>query len=121
MLNLEYLQKVIIISIALSVITCAFIQKTKIIFKSSKYLTAYSFLVNISIGSIFCITFTNIKFPISLWVGFFSFLGADTIYKTLEGKMNSYKDIISNKDINIPIEKIINKEDFLNGKTNISE
>ena len=36
MFNYEYLQKLLIISIALSTITCAIIQKTKVIFKTSK-------------------------------------------------------------------------------------
>lgn len=111
MLKLEYLQELLIISIALSTITCAFVQKTKGIFKSSKYLTLYSFFVNIIIGIIFCIKFTDISFPTSLWIGFFSFLGADTIYKTLEGKLSSYTDIVNRKKVTIPKKNIINEED----------
>ena len=84
MLNLEYLQQSLIIAIALSTIKCAFIQKTKCCFNSSKYLALYSILVNIFVGIVFCMTFTSIDFPNSLWIGMFSFLGADTIYKTLE-------------------------------------
>ena len=105
MFNVDYLKQLLIISIALSTITCAFIQKTKILFKSSKYIEYYSFLVNMLVSVIFCITFTDIKFPNSLWIGLFSFLGADSLYKSLEGKISSHKDII-------------NKEDE-NGKTNI--
>ncbi len=111
MLKLEYLQKILIISIALSAITCTFIQKTKKHFKKSKYITLYSFVINLLIGIIFCITFTDISFPTSLWVGLFSFLGADTIYKTLEGKLSSYAEIVTKKTISIPEENIINKED----------
>ncbi len=111
MLNLVYLQKILVISVALSAITCTFIQKTKHHFKKSKYITLYSFAINIIIGSLFCITFTDIKFPISLWVGLFSFLGADTIYKTLEGKLAPYSEIVNSKGKTIPEENIINKED----------
>ena len=112
MLNLNYLQKILAISIALSAITCTFIQKTKKHFKKSKFITLYSFIVNIIIGLLFCITFTDITFPTSLWFGLFSFLGADTIYKTLEGKIAPYSKITSKKEEIIPDENIINKEDM---------
>ncbi len=111
MLNLDYLQKILIISIALSPITCTFIQKTKKHFKKSKFITLYSFLVNLIIGFLFCVTFTDITFPASLWVGLFSFLGADTIYKTLEGKLASFTDIVTKKGVTISEENIINKEE----------
>lgn len=111
MLNLDYLQESLVIAVALSTITCAFVQKTKACFKCSKYLCLYSFLVNLIIGIVFCYTFTKITFPTSLWIGLFSFIGADTIYKSLEGKLSSYTDIISRKKVSIPSENIINKGD----------
>lgn len=120
MLNLDFLKNLLVISIALSVITCAFIQKTKVFFKCSKCLPIYSFIVNILVGIIFCFTFTEITFPTSLWVGLFSFIGADSLYKTLEGKLASYTDIINRNKITIPKENIINKEEKENGKTSVS-
>lgn len=111
MLNLEFLKDLLIISIALSVITCAFIQKTKVHFKNSKCLPIYSLVINLFVGMIFCLTFTDIEFPTSIWVGLFSFIGADTLYKTLEGKLSSYTDIINRQSISIKKENIINKED----------
>ncbi len=111
MLELDFLKNLLIISIALSVITCAFIQKTKCHFKSSHCLPIYSFVVNMLIGVVFCLTFTDIKFPTSLWVGLFSFIGADSLYKTLEGKLSSYSDIINRQNVSIPKENIINKEE----------
>ncbi len=111
MLKLDYLQQLLIVAIALSVITCAIIQKTKIFFKSSKYLCLYSFIINILIGVIFCITFTNINFPTSLWIGFFSFLGADTLYKSLEGKLSSYSEIVKKNTITISKDNLINGEE----------
>ena len=111
MFNYEFLQKLLIISMALSTITCAIIQKTKIIFKTSKYIECYSFIINMLISIIFCISFTDISFPTSLWIGLFAFLGADSIYKSLEGKIMSHKDIINKKQITIPEENIVNKEE----------
>lgn len=111
MLKLEYLQELLVISIALSTITCAIIQKSKRFFKTSKYLCLYSFVINMVVGIIFCITFTNVSFPNSLWIGLFSFLGADTLYKSLEGKISSHTDIISKNKVTIPKENIINEEE----------
>ena len=111
MLKLDFLKQLLIISITLSTITCTIIQKTKSFFKSSKYIAVYSFTINIILGIIFSYTFTDIKFPNNLWIGLFSFLGADSIYKSLEGTISSYSDIINKKNIEIKKENIINKED----------
>lgn len=114
MLKIDYLEQLLVIAIALSSITCAFIQKTKLYFKSSKYLSLYSFIVNMVIGIIFCITFTNISFPNSLWIGFFSYLGADTLYKTLEGKILSHSDMLSRRNSTISKKNLISDEDNTN-------
>ena len=111
MLKLEYLREALVIAVALSTITCAFVQKTKCCFHSSKSLAIYSLIVNIFVGIVFCMTFTNIDFPNSLWIGMFSFLGADTIYKTLEGKVSSYTDITKQKGLYISKDNLINKEE----------
>ena len=111
MLHIEYLQELLVIGIALSTITCALVQKTKILFNNSKYIVFYSLFINLVIGIIFCLTFTDIGLPTSLWIGLFGFLGADSIYKSLEGKISSYTDILNRKNITIPKENIINEED----------
>ena len=120
MLKIEYLQELLVIAIVLSVITCSFLQKTKRIVPSPKLVPIYSLIANVTIGIVFCMTFTNITFPTSLWIGLFSFLGADTLYKTLEGKILSYSDILSRDKTIISNKNIINKEEE-NGKTNISK
>lgn len=111
MFHIEYLQELLVIGIALSTITCALVQKTKVIFKKSKYIVFYSLFINLSIGVIFCLTFTDITLPTSLWIGLFGFLGADSIYKSLEGKISSYTDILNRGNVTIPKENIINEED----------
>ncbi len=111
MFNFEYLKVTLLIAVALSSITCTFVQKTKIFIKSSKFIALYSLIVNLVFSIIFCKTFTNIDLPNSLWIGLFSFLGADSIYKTLEGKLSSYTELVQKKGVTIPEENIINKED----------
>lgn len=120
MFNFQYLKDFLIISSALSVITCAFIQKIKGFFNCSDHIAICSLIVNIIIGIIFCYSFTDIQFPTSIWIGLFSFLGADTIYKTLEGKLKSYSEIGKKDTTEISNENIINKE-VTNGETTISK
>lgn len=96
-MNFNNIQNFLLLSIILSPITCAFIQKTKGLFKSKKYIIIYSLIINIIFGIIFCYSFTNIKLPRCLWTGLFSFIGADTIYKSLEGKLSTHKEIRNKK------------------------
>ena len=107
MLNLTLLQQMLVVAIALSVITCAFIQKTKKYFPCSSCLVIYNLIVNFVVGALFCITFTSVDFPNSLWVSFFSFIGADTIYKALEGKLKDYSSLVSNDYIAVKKSNII--------------
>lgn len=111
MLKIEYLEELLVIAMALSVITCAIVQKTKGHFPTSKYLPLYSLMINLILGIVFCFSFTNVTFPTNLWVGLFSFLGADTIYKSLEGKLQSYSNIIARNKVSISNENIINEEE----------
>ena len=110
MLNLSLLQQMIVVAIALSVITCAFIQKTKKYFPCSSCLIIYNLVVNFIVGTLFCITFTSVDFPNSLWVSFFSFIGADTIYKSLEGKLKDYSSLVNTDYITVKKSNIINVE-----------
>lgn len=109
MISIDVLKKFLIVSVILSAITCTFIQKTKVLWKTKKYLVLYSFLVNIIFSIIFCMSFTTINFPMSLWTGLFSFLGADTIYRSLEGKLSTYEDLRKERLFLIKKENIIEK------------
>ena len=99
MLNVSLLQNLLIIAIACSTVTVAFIQKTKRFLPKSYLIPLYSLCVNLICGYYFCNTFTSdVNLLESIWVGLFSFLGADTIYTTLEGKLATHGDIINSKN-----------------------
>ena len=102
MLNLILLKNLLIIAIASSTITVVFIQKTKRYIPKSYLIPLYSLIVNLVCGYFFCLTFTNdVTLIESIWVGLFSFLGADTIYTTLEGKLAPYGEIVNNTNNDI--------------------
>ena len=46
-----------------------------------------SFFVSMLFGVVFTLSFTNYDILESLWVGLFSFLGADSLYKAFEDKI----------------------------------
>ena len=116
MLDLTLLQQMLVVAIALSVITCAFIQKTKKYFPCSSCLVIYNLVINFIVGTLFCITFTSVDFPNSLWVSFFSFIGADTIYKSLEGKLKDYSSLVNSDYITVKKSNIINVDEKGNGE-----
>ncbi len=92
-MNINLLQNILIISIANSCVTVSLIQKTKKVIRKSKYICIYSFIVNMLFGILFCYSFTDTKLPNSLWVGLFSYIGADSLYKSLEGKLKTFTEL----------------------------
>ncbi len=97
-MDIELLRNLLIIAIMLAVVTTAFVQKTKVLFKTSNFIELYSFVVNVAFSVAFCLSFTDVSIINSLWVGLFAFLGADTLYKTFEGKLQSFSDMIKPKE-----------------------
>lgn len=99
-MNVELLKELLLIAIANSVVMTLFIQKIKETFNTSNKATVLlSFLLNMVIGCLFALSFSDVTFINSLWIGFFSFVGADTIYKTLEDKVfKSIKELKKEKE-----------------------
>ncbi len=93
-LHWSVLQQLLILAMICSTLSVAFIQKTKKLCPNHIFVLFYSFLVNLGIGVLFTQTFTDLSLYHSLWVGFFSYLGADTIYQSLEGKLASYSSLV---------------------------
>lgn len=110
MLNIELIKNVLIIAMASSIITTAFVQKIKeaIEFKKSSRLVIVSFIVSMVVGTLFALTYGNVDLVNSLWIGFFSFIGADAIYKAFEDKMfKPFSEIYEKEKTEIPKENII--------------
>ena len=107
MLKINLLEQMLIISIALSTISCSFVQKKKDTFLVPVAFVFIVYLLILSWAYYFAFSFTSITFPMSLWIGVFSFLGADTIYKSLEGKLTPYREILNKNVVEVPKENII--------------
>lgn len=95
-MNIDLIKILLVISCASSILSSAFIQKIKCItlIKSSSYLIYISFLISMIFGVVFTLSFTDYDIINALWVGLFSFLGADSLYKAFEDKIfMSYSNI----------------------------
>ena len=110
MLNLDLIKEVLMVAMASSVITTAFVQKIKeaITFKNSSKLVIVSFAISMVVGTLFSISFSDIGFKYCLWSGLVSFIGADTLYKMFEDKIfKSFGQIVENKKNVVDEENII--------------
>ena len=106
MLDIEVLKAILIIAIASGVVMTALVQKIKegFNFKKSNRIVILSFVVNMVMGTLFALTFSDIVLVNALWVGLFSFIGADLIYKALEDKVfKSFEEIKEDKKLQEPI------------------
>ena len=89
MINYELLKDVLTIAILNSLIITSLVQRIKesVVIKCSRICIIVSFITSLIIGTLFSLSFSNLKFFPSLWSSIISFLGADFIYKLLDNKI----------------------------------
>jgi Na+/melibiose symporter-like transporter len=111
-MELELIKQLLIIAIGASIISTATIQKIKEQLKSKLWLYFTSLVVSIGLGILFSICFSEVSIISSVWVGLFTWIGADTIYKAFENKIfTPFSDIVKKDDT-----KNIVKEDTISIK-----
>lgn len=100
------------ISITLSIIVMATIQKIKNtkILKNDFQILITNVLLSFGIGIPFVLTFYQNDIIMAIWVSVFSFIGAPTIYEIMK-KQNiiNYKPKSLNNVIEIPVDNYINR------------
>lgn len=81
----DLLLKILLISILFSTIKVTIIQKIKTIFTLKKkwQVILINFISSFSLGILFSMWFFNLTIFNALWVSFFSFVGAPSIYEGL--------------------------------------
>lgn len=110
MLNLDLIQQVLIVAMASSIITTAFVQKIKesFTFKKSNRLVIVSFVVSMILGTLFSASFSDMTLVYCIWSGFVSFIGADAIYKMFEDKIfKPFSKIVEDTKLMVEEENII--------------
>ncbi len=88
-MNIDLIKSLLLVAIASSIVSTAFVQKIKAmsICKCSNCVIYISFFVSMIFGVMFTLSFTSYNIIDSLWIGLFSFLGADSLYKAFEDKI----------------------------------
>ena len=95
-MNIELIKSLLVIGSVSSVLSTAFVQK----FKSVSIVKCSSCLIYMLFGIVFTLSFTDYDIINAAWVGLFSFLGADSLYKVFEDKLfKSYSSINSITEI----------------------
>lgn len=81
----DLLLKIILISVLLSSIEVTIVQKIKTVFilKKKWQVILINFISSFTFGILFSMWFFNLNILNSLWVSFFSFVGAPSIYEGL--------------------------------------
>lgn len=81
----DLLLKIVLISIVFSTFEMALVQKLKKVFPFKKKCSVLilNFVSSFLFGTIFSMWFFSLNIYNSLWVSFFTFLGAPSIYETL--------------------------------------
>ena len=101
-MNIELIKALLLIAASSSIISASFVQKIKTVslIKCSDCLIYISFLISMRFGMLFTLSFTEYKLIDSIWVGLFSFIGADSLYKAFEDKLfKSFNKINEVKEI----------------------
>lgn len=95
-IDIECFKGILELSLVISTLTCSLVQKTKKFLPSKKLIIIYNLMINLLTSYLFCLTFTKYRITESIWAGFISFLGSDTIYKLLDKKLLSYSQLKQN-------------------------
>ena len=111
-MELELIKQILVVAIGASIISTAIIQKIKEQLKSKLWLYLTSLVVSMSIGILFAICFSEVSIISSVWVGLFTWIGADSLYKAFEDKIfTKFSDIVKKDDTKIKEDTISIKRD----------
>lgn len=103
--DFDLIKFICMVAIGVSVVSTPTIQKLKTMLKSKKYINVIAFSTSMILGELFALSFSNLGWLYGLWVGYFTWLGAEAIYKSFENKlftpfseMNKDDEIIIDRD-----------------------
>ena len=97
----SHLLKILMISVTFSIFEMAFVQKMKMLpfFKKDIHIIIFNFISSFIFGILFSIWFFNLSLIDGLWVSFFGFIGAPSIYEALKNQnIINYTPKSSNAD-----------------------
>lgn len=90
----DLFMKILLVSSVFSILEMAFVQKIKILsfIKKGSHIEIFNIISSLFIGPLFSMSFFDLNFFEGLWVSFFSFIGASSIYNAMQNQnMINYK------------------------------
>lgn len=109
---IKTITKLLLIAMMSSLISTLTVQKIKERLKNKKWLYFASVFISISLGILFAIYFPKVSIFDALWVGLFTWIGADNLYKAFEDKIfTKFSDIVKKDDTKIKEDTISIKRD----------
>jgi Na+/proline symporter len=81
--NVRFLIEILIVAVFAEVISLQTVQMVKALIPK-QFVKIFALVFNIILGVLMVVQFTNQQWIIGLWVGFFSWIGAELLYKSLE-------------------------------------
>ena len=86
-MDFDIVLELLMVSMSASIICTELIQKIKEIFNFGKLFNkVLSFIVSFSVGVLYSYSFYTNNILYSVWIGLFTFIGAENIYKAYSSK-----------------------------------
>ena len=88
-MNIELIAQILVLAIASTFISTQLIQRLKENFKVKKWflLAMVSLVLSFSTGFLFAVSFSNLNYIMSCWVGVITYAGAEIIYQNFKDKL----------------------------------
>lgn len=101
--NSDLLLDMIYVSVIASIISSQAIQKIKAMLGGGKKFNAFiSIVISLGIGISYALSFYTTNILYALWIGIFTLIGAESLYKTFKGffglRGSSEDEVIKNKE-----------------------
>ena len=88
-MNIELIAQILVLAIASTFISTQLIQRLKENFKVKKWflLAMVSLVISFFTGFLFAVSFSNLNYIMSCWVGVITYAGAEIIYQNFKDKL----------------------------------
>jgi putative Mn2+ efflux pump MntP len=100
-MNTTLLLEQLTVAIVVSAVVVPTVQRVKGWFPSARWVEAFSALIAVMLGFIMSKYYAGYDTSASAWVGFYSLIGAETIYRLVAEKLTTYKKLHENDELGL--------------------
>lgn len=96
-MNTTLLLEQLTVAVVVSAVVVPTVQRVKGWFPSARWVEAFSALVAVLLGFIMSKYYAGYDTAASAWVGFYSLIGAETVYRLVHEKVKTFTEIKENE------------------------